>query len=384
MSSDKVFEIDPVWLSEAIGTVYDCVLAPDRWPRVIEAICSQLSFASGVLGIVQSRPVAHQFVSNYGYDDEWMALIPAYISESVALWGGPVRIDSFPLEEPIVASEIDQRRHWEDNRYYCDILKPRGLNEAVVVGLARNAHLNGYLAFNRHRSIGKVGPAERDYLRLLAPHVRRAVTITDLLDLKGLERATFRSVLDGMSSAVILVDEALRVVHMNRAAETLLAGRAPFDIVGERLSIAGADAQSALRGAVLLAAENETQLVRRGLGIPVRGPDDVAAILHVLPLHRGEVRSGLVQRAVAAVFVAMTGEENRTPVDAISLLYDLSPAERQVFAGIAQAKSIADTAAAIGVAPSTVRSHLLRVFEKTGCKRQPELVALASQLSLNL
>lgn len=384
MSTDEVFAIDPLWLSEAIGSIYDCVLAPERWPLVLASICAQTAFDSGEIGIVQLRPAAHQLVFNHRYDDAWVSAMPDYIAHSIVLWGGAARIENFPLEEPIVASEIDHRKDWEDNRYYREILKPRGLTEAVVLGLARNAHLHGYMGFNRHVSAGGVRPVDREYLRLLAPHARRAVTIANLLDLKGLEHVTFRSVLDGLSTAAILVDETLGVVHTNRVAETMLAGRAPFEIVNERLAVASAEAQSALRTAVLLAAENETQLARRGHGIPVRGEDDVAAILHVLPLRRGEVRAGLVQRAVAAVFVAMAGAESRTQVDAISLLYDLSPAERQVFAGIAQGRSVTDTARDIGIAVSTARTHLLRVFEKTGCKRQAELVALAAQLSLNL
>jgi DNA-binding CsgD family transcriptional regulator len=35
----------------------------------------------------------------------------------------------------------------------------------------------------------------------------------------------------------------------------------------------------------------------------------------------------------------------------------------------------------MGIARSTARTHLLHVFEKTGCRRQAELIALAARLS---
>jgi DNA-binding CsgD family transcriptional regulator len=104
----------------------------------------------------------------------------------------------------------------------------------------------------------------------------------------------------------------------------------------------------------------------------------------VLPLTRRDVRAGLTQRAVAAVFV-VTGEgAAHTPINAIATLYDFTPAESQIFALLCQGKSVTETAAALGIAKSTARTHLLRVFSKTGCKRQAELVALASRLSLGL
>lgn len=375
--------IDPLWLSATIGMIYDCVLAPDRWSRVIEAICHQFSFASGALGVVQSRPAgAHQLVSHYGLDTEWMAVVNSYISDSISLWGGPARIANYPLEEPIIFSEVSPRAQWADNRYYRDILKPRGLTEAATIALVRDAHVNGYVGLNRHASAGAIRLQDREGLRLLAPHMRRAITIADLLDLNGLERATFRSVLDGIRSAVILVSEDLDVIHTNAAADHMLAHGAPFAVTRGRLDLSDEPAKKALTSAVRVAAENEVLLQRRGLGIPLKSHDGgAAAILHVMPLYRGEIRAGLVQRAVAGVFVAVSDVINQTSVDAISLLYELSPAESAVFAGISQGRSISESATDIGIAKSTARTHLLRVFEKTGCKRQAELVALAAQLS---
>jgi DNA-binding CsgD family transcriptional regulator len=51
---------------------------------------------------------------------------------------------------------------------------------------------------------------------------------------------------------------------------------------------------------------------------------------------------------------------------------------------ISQGQTTADAATALGIGKSTARWHLLRVFEKTGCKRQAELVALAGRLSLSI
>ena len=220
-------------------------------------------------------------------------------------------------------------------------------------------------------------------LRLLAPHFRRAVTISNLFDLKVVEGATFRSVLDAMSCAVVLVDEALGIVHANPAAEAMFARSDVIKSVERKLLVAGGPAQDAVQSAVKLCAADEALLGQRGIGVPVQAEGRASGILHVMPLRRRGLERGLTQRAVAAVFVAPAGRSG-TPVDAIALLYDLTPAEGKIFAGVAQGRTLDDTAQSLGIAKSTARTHLLRIFEKTGCRRQAELVALTARLSLQI
>jgi DNA-binding CsgD family transcriptional regulator len=139
--------------------------------------------------------------------------------------------------------------------------------------------------------------------------------------------------------------------------------------------------QAVLEAALRLAAENEARLGQRGIGVPASRPGDKARLMHVLPLRRGELRAGLVQRAVAALFVVPAVRAHDPPIDAAVLLYDLTPSEAQIFAMIAAGHTVAAAAENLGIAMSTARTHLLWVLEKTGCKRQVELVALADRLS---
>jgi DNA-binding CsgD family transcriptional regulator len=62
-------------------------------------------------------------------------------------------------------------------------------------------------------------------------------------------------------------------------------------------------------------------------------------------------------------------------------LFGLTPTEARVFDHLAAGHSVAQTAAALRVKDSTVKTHLLRVYDKTGVRRQAELVRLAASLT---
>ncbi len=375
--------IDPEWLSDTIAAIYDCVLDPRGWHTAIATITERFSFHSAALGVLQFGQFSHELKVHCGYDEEWIATGDRYMEDSVRLWGGAARIQNFPLDEPIMASVARPITEWDQFAYWREMLQPRGMIDAVVIGLARERQLVGYLALNRHVSNGPVRPVDLEGLRLVAPHLRRAITISNLFDLKGVESATFRAVLDGMSPAVVLVDESLRIVHANPAAETMLAAGELMRPVQGRFSLGDQIADEALRAAVTLAGEDEAILTQRGIGIPATTSGGATSVVHVLPLARRDGRRNLAQGAVAAI-LAVPADGVHAPIDAIATLYDLTPAEGQIFASLCRGTSLATTADALGIAKSTARTHLLRIFAKTGCSRQAELVALAARLSLNL
>jgi DNA-binding CsgD family transcriptional regulator len=101
-----------------------------------------------------------------------------------------------------------------------------------------------------------------------------------------------------------------------------------------------------------------------------------------MPLRRGKIRPGLVQNAVAALFVAPASLPPRIPTDTLVLIYDLTPAESRVLELVCEGATQEAIADALGIARSTVKTHLLHVFEKTGCSRQVDLVKLVARLSL--
>jgi DNA-binding CsgD family transcriptional regulator len=368
-------------ISALIAAIYDCVIAPDKWEATLNVLRAELNFASAVLG-ANSLPSGETAISVcVGIPPEWQARIPGYGAEIMRSWGGVDRIHSFPLDEPILQSQAMGGSGWQANRWLTEWAYPQGLIDAVSIPFARDSTMVGSLTCGRHSSAGHVTDAEMSMLRLIAPHVRRAVVIGRLLDQQTMAAVSLASAFEAVAAGVMLVDESLGILHTNGVAARMLTAGDPIRSRNGTLELPSALTTDALATAVKLASGSEIDLGRRGIGIPVRHRDGAASVAHVLPLRRKQIRQDLLQRASAAVFVAPAASPPRLPADAVALLYDLTPAEVRIFELVAEGRTQREISGILSIAPSTVKTHLLRVFEKTGCNRQASLVKLAASIS---
>jgi DNA-binding CsgD family transcriptional regulator len=369
-------------ISDLIGRIYDCVLDPTKWRDALARVGEEFDFDSSVLAITPLRAGPHIINAHVGVDAEWLAVSDSYRADGVELWGGAERLRQTPLDEPIVASQVVEPAVRESNRYFAEVLKPRGVIDAMMITIAAEPSLWAYAGFNRHQAHGYIGEGEIRGIRILGPHFRRAATISNLFDLKAIEASTFASTLDSFAFAIVLVDERLGIVHANATARTMLAANTPIRSHRGVLGLPSPPAHAALERAVKLAAGDEAALGARGIGIPLRDGKGEPSVLHVLPLRRGEIARSLAQRATAALFVTPATTPPRTPADALAVLYDLTPAEVRVLELLTAGATQAAIGETLSIAPSTVKSHVLRLFDKTGCRRQIDLVRLAAKLSL--
>jgi DNA-binding CsgD family transcriptional regulator len=99
----------------------------------------------------------------------------------------------------------------------------------------------------------------------------------------------------------------------------------------------------------------------------------------VLPLSSGARQSASAcYAAVAAVFVRKAEVAAPSLPEMIAKHYGLTPTELRVLLGIAQVGGVPETAETLGIGEATVKTHLHRVFNKTGTTRQADLVKLVA------
>ena len=112
--------------------------------------------------------------------------------------------------------------------------------------------------------------------------------------------------------------------------------------------------------------------------IPLGGEaEEQRMIATVLPLAGGKA-AGLVRggAAGAAVFLQDPSAAAPGPSDAFAALHGLTRAEARFLAALAAGRTVPEASDHLGISQATGRTHLTRIFGKTGTSRQPELVRL--------
>jgi DNA-binding CsgD family transcriptional regulator/PAS domain-containing protein len=367
--------------SELLAHIYDCVLQPETWSIALREICRELDLLHGVLGYYETPSGNPLLRVRYGLGCEWSDSMPEYQGEMAAYWGGVEQIRAYPICEVVAHSIARPHIDISRNRYATEWCAPQGIADMIGITVAQDTFGLGCLMLASNHRMANSHEADLDLLRLLVPHVRRAVTISKILDLKSIEVASLESALAALPNGIVLLDAETRVIHANVAAEAMLKAQDLIRLVNSRLKLRDEAATRALAEAVSASVDGRSG--QRGMGVPAQSRTGAGAILHVLPLKHGIIRGSLDPRAVVAVFITSTDAPPRLPADALGLLYDLTPAEIRICELIAEGRTLAETARHIGVAASTAKSHLLRIFVKTGTNRQSELVRLCSSLSIS-
>jgi DNA-binding CsgD family transcriptional regulator len=68
-------------------------------------------------------------------------------------------------------------------------------------------------------------------------------------------------------------------------------------------------------------------------------------------------------------------------VEHAAQVFGLSPVQSRVALAVSDGKSLVEVAADFGISLNTARTHLRRIFEKTGVSNQPALVAALLSLT---
>jgi DNA-binding CsgD family transcriptional regulator len=214
---------------------------------------------------------------------------------------------------------------------------------------------------------------------LLVPHVRRAVLIGKVIDLRTVEAAALADSLDGLAAGMFLVDAAGRLVHANASGHAMLEAGDVMRAAGGRLAANDPAAERAMHDIFAAAGAGDVAVGAKGIAVPLTARDGGRHVAHVLPLTAGARRqAGVSHAAAAAVFVHRAMLDLPSPIEALAQAYGLTPAELRVLLAVVEVGGVPEVADVLGISEATVRTHLRRLFAKTGASRQVDLVKLVA------
>jgi DNA-binding CsgD family transcriptional regulator/PAS domain-containing protein len=360
-------------LSELIGAIYDCAIDPALWPDTIGAIGGATDCFAGLIAVTDLQKSEARLVKTWGYDPAWLDRVSDYREEADELAELWKYFGSLPVGEPVSSRALVPSHVYEQSRYYNEWARPQGVVDSLHLVVLREPDRAGEFSLTRHERFGFIGDREFATLRLLAPHICRAIRISDLLDMKSLEKEALSATLDSVAAGIVVVAAEGRILHANDAARRMFEARSP--VVSSRGFLTALHPQSTqeLMRAIAIAQSDEARIGGAAIGVPLIGRDLAPATAHVLPLARGDLRTRLMPQATAAVFIAPPGTSLPPDLDAVAHIFGLTPAETRQLHRLVAGDSLAAAAKALGVSEATARSHRQHIFAKMGVSRHADV-----------
>ena len=366
-------------LSSLTGDIYDAALKPTLWIDVL-AKCAQ--FVGGPAAMLVSRdtptrPAASRITpvsistSSNSFSRNTSRSNPLLMGRTFARIG-----------EPVAITDIVRNDELLQERAYREWARPQGLVDVLNAALDKSATSAAVFCVFRHERDGVVDDEMRRRMRLIIPHIRRAVLIGRVIDLQDCRSGDLRR--HARRHQRRHVPRRCARAHRPRQCERpRAAGRAQRLALGRRkLAANDADAEQALHEVFLAAGSGDAAVGTKGIAVPLIKRDGERYVAHVLPLTSGaRRRAGTSYAAAAALFVHKAALETPSPPEVIAKTFKLTPSELRVLLAIVEVGGVPETADALGIGRGTVKTHLLRVFAKTGTSRQAELVKLVAGFS---
>lgn len=361
---------------DLVGEIYDAALDPGLWPEILDRITD---FVGGDATALVSHDIASRATRFYYIRGDNPEYTKSYRETYVRI--NPILPAILSMEVGDIWS-VQSFLPWKQflqTRFYREWIEPQEGGDILGTTIERSGTVVTTLSTSVGWRRSPVGEPARRRLALLFPHVRRAVAIGNVIEMNRVRAESLGDAVDAISAAVFLVGGAGEVVHANSLARQLIDEGGLVHARHDRLETADVSGRSELAHAIAGAGGGDRAIGGRGTAIPLTDRAGGHYVAHVLPLTSGQRRrAGLSTGAVAAVFIHRAEVRTVFPMEAMARQFSLSKAELRVLVGVIEVGPPAEVAPVLGVSEATVRSHLRRLFEKTGTQRQADLVKLVA------
>lgn len=360
-------------LNALIGHIYDSVLEPERWnetlARITAALCP-LSWEAAFILWESTNPPGARFVAATGLAAGVQEIYAAVYagnhpwSQKLMRYGNGSVVDS---------NDLMTREEFSESAFFQNFLAPWGIDRMLCVLLDRRG--------NERLGLMLPGPGDRDVetlkrgLRILAPHIQRAMRISDRIATLELAVGAARVAADVAPFAIFSLDDQLGILAANsRATQYEEVGF--IRVAQDRFAFTHPASQKKLLDLVRNPAPAGLafQAVgRSGAECPVL----IARMRPQTAQHIGGFTAG------ASLIVTLGSAPGETPVveiDRVAQWFALTPAEARLAVALSAGKTLQGYAADRAVSLNAIRFLLKGIFRKTGATSQAQLVALLARL----
>ncbi len=366
-------------LSSIIGDIYDCALSPDGWPDVLTRITRTMDAAYTTIALAGTSDNQGRFAAQSPWESARMRELEEYDFDQIPGLKAAVTGD---VDTPISTLSLMSEGELQQTPFFRDWAGPQGLREGCITKFVHTPDRIGLLGVTTRVSRAAFDSDDEKFLALLSPHLRRAALIGDLLDNARLATLRFRDTLQNLAVPIVLTDACGEILYANMRAEKMFADGGPIQRQDRRIQPENPAIGDALLQAIT-SGFSDLSVGSKGIGLPISARGKPPAVAYVLPLNQGVTRSAL-RPACAAIFISTTTSASPMPEAVLATLFELTPAEARVLRIIGGGSTSASGSETLGISENTLKTHLNRIYAKTGMSRQADLVKLISEISTPL
>ena len=350
-------------LSSLIADIHDAALDRARWGDVLAAVAGYIGASCAGLWI--RHPDCQPGEAFYfGGEDDYIEVLTAQLQGS--------DLPSDDDQPPDAAASVNH-----------DAVSSTKLVKTYLCSGVRSAsrESDGFTAsFTVFRADGAWDDLAMRRMELVAPHMRRAVQIGQSLNSKRAAAASLADILDGLSASVFLLDANGEVVHANENGRIELAeGRLLRSIHGKLAAIEPQANANFAQALTLKQADAARFALEDAVSDTSSASGASRYMAHVFPITaRAASERGCKSSVVAGFILDETIFDADDSVRRMSRQFGLGRREREVLHAIVEGNGLTTVAEMLAISQGTLKTHLSRLFDKTGTRRQIELVKLCA------
>ncbi len=356
---------------EILGLIYQAAVNPGGWNAVLRRLAAMTDCIAAGITIEDPETKRGRPITYFGFDaghvektfDHYLPMNPLF------------RISQSMTTGFIVANgDVIAPRDFAMTDFYNGWARPQGIGSPLTLVLDHAETFYCPLTLVRPGGKGEAALAHRRLLRTLSPHLTRAMRVHLKLEAADARLQATDAIFENASLAMFLLDGFGRVVFCNRRAEGYLRDGAVLAAPGGTLKAAAAGEDRCLQHAIAKASPGAAP---SGAGFTMTRSDQRRLSVTVTPVPSSEpaAHHGL-SRICCAVIVSDPDTHHADTIGRMARVHGLTPAEMRVLEVMLTGTGTAQAADALGLSAETARTHLKRIFSKTGTMRQAELMRL--------
>lgn len=362
-------------LPELLALIYSAAEDSALWEDVLLAVCRVTEGVGATL-------VSHDLMSS-GSAAWFVGFHPEALQQynqhyhTVDAWALAASDRKLRASGPVVADEqLIPRQHFLRTEFSAFLARydiGRMMHATFTLSPQGTTGLSVY----RNRA-GKAFDREAlEVLRVLSPHLQRALRLHDALaDVRAAHQDSLDA-LDALSLGVCLLSSTGRLLHANRAAAALLNMRDGLRVERGELRGLTPEVTNELRRCCVEAARLMPEPSRaRGVVLLPRAAGRRPLHAIIGPLTHGQSLARTVATARVVMFISDPEATAAPRTEVLQAIFRFTPAEATVAAAIVDGQELSDVADALGYTKATMQWYSKQVLAKAGVRTRTELARL--------